>query len=366
MRKLLLFFVFTAAAFAQNPDCQISFGPWTDLQTTPSNSNAVTQCTYWVYTYQVTGFSAISLRFESATGTVSSGAGAFGAYSGTVSSGINPSTSVVCSTVTNCTATFTGQIGWYRMALNSKTGSGTLQGVLKGYKVGYPLGGAAAPGGGCVGTAATPCVVVGPVASGAVMSGDAPVKIAGTDGIGVKTVSVDSSGDVKVVGPATEGVEVSTFASVMIGGNDSIGSARSFGAPPVGTAPSGSPFLQGKLGSGATGGFVARAINCDSSAVITFTAASGSVQIVALTASQIVYVCSIVLSSDTVTNITLNYGTGSACGTGTTALSGAFNSVLALSMSFPDGSLRTAASNAFCVNSSVAATIGGVMTYAKF
>ena len=89
-------------------------------------------------------------------------------------------------------------------------------------------------------------------------------------------------------------------------------------------------------------------------------------QIVALTASQIVYVCSIVLSSDTVTNITLNYGTGSACGTGTTALSGAFNSVLALSMSFPDGSLRTAASNAFCVNSSVAATIGGVMTYAKF
>jgi len=204
MKKLLLsFVVFAGAAFAQTPNCQINFGPYTIPTTTPFSDNRVTNCAYWVMTYQVTGFTAISLQFESATGA--SVPGAFGAYSGTVTTGVNPSVSVACGTPSNCTAVFTGAVGWYRVNLISATGSGTVKGTLQGYKAGVPLGGNPPPSGtSCPGTAASPCIVAGPAASGAAVSG-APVRIGGSDGTNTQDIKTDTTGRQVVVGAAAAG-----------------------------------------------------------------------------------------------------------------------------------------------------------------
>ena len=104
---------------------------------------------------------------------------------------------------------------------------------------------------------------------------------------------------------------------------------------------------------------------CTLSAPITFSAASGSVQIVGLASSQIIRVCHLSISSSAATNFTINYGTGSACGTGTNPLSGAYNNVTTLALDF-FGTLRTPASQALCLNSSVSITAGGTVTYAQF
>ena len=204
---LLLLSFFSLASLAQVPNCQINFGPWTDTNASQPSFNGVTQCTYWVITYQVTGFSAISLAFESATG-VQSAHGSFGNFTGTVATGINPNTSTSCATPTNCTSTFTGTPGWFRVNFPTHTGSGTIQGTLQGYKTGYFLGGNVPPtGSGCPGTVGTPCVVDGPTAAG-VAPVTPPVLQAGQDGAPglIRVFLVDSLGRTIIAGALADGV----------------------------------------------------------------------------------------------------------------------------------------------------------------
>lgn len=202
MKKLLFAFVMLAgAAFAQTPDCFLQFTNQTVAGSTNYQDNRRNACTNWVLTYQTAGFTAISLQFESATGA--SSPGAFGAFSGAVVSGVNPSTSVACATVTNCTAVFSGQVGWYRLNLSSVTGSGTVSATLKGYIGFIPLGGNSISGG-CPGTAATPCVVAGPAASGAAVAGN-PVLMGASDGVNIRNVIADSNGRLQVGGSVASG-----------------------------------------------------------------------------------------------------------------------------------------------------------------
>lgn len=206
MKKLLFgLCVFAGIAFAQQPQCQINFGPWTDVTQTPALDNRTLGCAYWVMTYQVTGFSAISLTFQSASGAT--GPGSFGTFSGTLNSGSNPSTSVACSTPTNCTATFNGAVGWVRVLFGSHTGNGTIQGTLQGYKAFVGLGGNSA-GSGCPGTTGTPCIVAGGVAVGSAPITN-PVGMAGLNPSGnIQSVATDASGDVQ-----TGAVGAGTFFS---------------------------------------------------------------------------------------------------------------------------------------------------------
>jgi hypothetical protein len=195
MKRLFLVVVavclLASVAFSQVPNCVINFGPWTDVNTSPVLDNRTLACPYWVLTYQVTGFSAVSLAFQSASG--GSGPGSFSNFTGTVNSGINPSTSVACATPTNCTATFIGVVGWGRVVFGSHTGSGTIQGTLQGYKTGVPLGGNVSSAG-CPGTLGTPCVVAGDAAAGSPPT-LAPVGIAGFDGTNAQRILTDTSGN---------------------------------------------------------------------------------------------------------------------------------------------------------------------------
>lgn len=110
---------------------------------------------------------------------------------------------------------------------------------------------------------------------------------------------------------------------------------------------------------------IGQQVVCKLSAPITFSASSGSVQIVGLGSGLIIRVCHVSISASAATNFTLQSGTGANCGTGTAALSGAYNNVTTLALDF-GGTLRTPVSTAFCINSSASITAGGIATYAQF
>ena len=111
-----------------------------------------------------------------------------------------------------------------------------------------------------------------------------------------------------------------------------------------------------------------REFTCPSSAVINVSAAA-TTQLVALQSSQIIRVCSFVISGDTAaTTATFVYGTGANCGTGTTSITGAMRMVDEgnISATGMNGSLfRTIASNALCLTAATGA-VTGFVTYAQY
>ena len=330
MRRLLLIFGFLLTGLlaprvsAQTPNCQININPQTDVYTSPYFDNRVTQCTYWVLNYQVTGFSAISIEVDSATGATAPGT--FAAFSGTVTTGVNPSTSVACSTVSNCTIVLTGAVGWYRVAFTSHTGSGSIQGTLQGYKTGVSLGGNA-PGGGCP----SPCPVTGVVAVGSPPTVP-PLPVAGFDGTNLRAVSTDTAGRTVAVGPAANG-----------------------------TAIVGNPMLVAFW----DGINVRTPVYCSNRAAIS---TSASAVIVAGVAAKKTYVCQIQMSNAAAVDIQIKSGTGAACATGTTNLTGNFKQILTAVMPFESFAPLTtaAAADDLCLTLGAAVDVEGVILYAQF
>lgn len=111
----------------QTPDCLKSFQFTATGQTSTTFDNRQAGCNAWFVVYQSSGFSAISLTLQDAPGAVS--AGTFVTFGGTTVTGANPSTNIVGNT-----STFTGYYGFMRVILTSSTGTGTVTGVMFGYK----------------------------------------------------------------------------------------------------------------------------------------------------------------------------------------------------------------------------------------
>jgi hypothetical protein len=80
----------------------------------------------WTLIYKSTGFSALSLRVESAS-DANGVPGAWGAFGGTIVAGINPNTAT-----TQASTMLTGFFPWMRVSLTSVTGTGTITGELYG------------------------------------------------------------------------------------------------------------------------------------------------------------------------------------------------------------------------------------------
>ena len=117
------------------PDCIIFFHLTASGQTSPlapnaGFSNLTNGCTTWNVSYANTGFSAVTLAFQSAA-NVSGSPGSWGTFSGgTLLSGINPNT--------NATGAFTwltGYAPWVRIALTAATGSGEVDGAVYGFRI---------------------------------------------------------------------------------------------------------------------------------------------------------------------------------------------------------------------------------------
>ena len=119
----------------QQPDCVIFYHFTAAGQTSPNAPNAgfsnlTNGCTTWNVSYSNTGFTALSLVFQSAP-NVSGIAGAWSTFAGaTFLSGVNPNT--------NTTGAFTWLTGynpWVRMTLASASGSGEVDGAVYGYRI---------------------------------------------------------------------------------------------------------------------------------------------------------------------------------------------------------------------------------------
>jgi hypothetical protein len=200
------------------------------------------------------------------------------------------------------TATFsngTVAIGWVRVHLSGLTGSGTIYGVIQGWNSANS-GGGGGGGGGCT----APCVVIGNAANGAPPSG-APVLIAGSDGTDVRTLKTDSSGDLVISG---------TVSSA-----------------------------------------------CASNAPIGF-ASNLLVQFIGASAGKSITICHISLGFTTAVNLQLLYGTGSLCGTGTTAVSQPYDSISGIALDVP---FTLPSGQAFCGTLSATGTGGGLIVYTQ-
>lgn len=343
------------------PDCAILINITLSAQTTVdlpavptsggAGDNRTTGCQTYTLSYQATGTGSLTgLSFQSgqsSTTTVS-----FADWAGTVATGINPNTSSTGATSTfstGCISTVECNVpnSWLRILITRGTFVGTINGVLYGYKTGASGGGG---GGGGGGGCTSPCPVEGVTAAGSPPT-TPPVLVSGQDGTpgNIRTLKTDGNGSpIPSNASSAAGDAVSNTELFPTGAGAAALYARMFG------------FLFG-------GSTWDREYSCPNSATITFSAASGTLEIVALTSSQIIRICHVSLSSTVATNITLVYGTGSNCGTGTTSISGAYQGVTTLALDFRIGAEpRTAASNAFCITSSVSATVGGMVTYAKF
>lgn len=247
----------------------------------------------WTLMYNYSGSGSFSIEMDCAPdATVAGGtptAGAFITCANTVT-GSNPSTTPAYGYIT-----FVGYTPWLLIKLNSIS-SGNMTALAVGFTAADPEG--ASGGGGCTGTAAAPCIVAGPNATGV-----APTKNP------VQTAGVDGAGNVVPI------------------------------------------------------------VLCTLSAVVNV-ASMGENQILALSAGKTIRLCNVDLSFPTPAAFTLqvDYGTGSACATGTGHLTGIYTFNSAVLGFFDDpgalAPLVPPAANAVCLNLSAAVTVQGTISYA--
>lgn len=420
---LLLFFTFNPVkVWGQGtvitPDCvvfvnitTVAGSPATiTVPNSPWFDNRTLQCQTWTIGYQALAVSGsfTSLSVQSANDTVTPLTGAFADWSGTVNTGINPNTnqtgaistlSTGCLSMVSCTV----PNSYIRILLTRNNFVGTVNGVLYGYRSGPILSvSATVMNASCPGTVATPCVVDGVTAAG-VAPTTPPVLIGGQDGApgNIRTILTDATGQTIPSNASSADADgVSNTEATLTGAAGGILYPRVFNRVYNGTAwdrmpgntsgiPAANASLAGADGVSNTaaspstlagsqiyarqfpyifnGATNDRQFNCPNQAVITFSAASGTLQIVALSAGKIIYICHISLSSTVATNITFVYGTGTNCGTGQGAISGTYQQVTSMALDLGSiAAMRTIASNEFCVTSSVVATVGGMVSYAQF
>lgn len=130
-------------------------------------------------------------------------------------------------------------------------------------------------------------------------------------------------------------------------------------------APPANVVRVGATGSGATGGLMAGLIQCDSKAIFDATT-SGNTELVALTSGRGVYVCGYSILSAGTTNVKLVAGTGSACASGSSNLTPAFQ--LTAQVGIVDGSpfyrgLKTPTAEALCINNTATISVQAIVYY---
>jgi hypothetical protein len=279
--------------FSILPDCMSAFA----LNAVGASAAFVnTQgCVSWTLVYNSSGFSALSLVFQSAEGIPGGVPGSFGTYAGTVDTGVNPNT----STTGAVTVFSNGAVStpFVRVNLASASGAGFLQGVFYGYRTGSNGSSGGGGGMGCTGTSGTPCIVAGPDAPGNTPT-QAPVEDGTFDGTDTQRLKSDTQGRILQ------------------------------GAYPV-------------------------------NASVSLTS-SGLTQLIAASGSEVITVNHFSIGFASSVNFQLEYGTGSNCGTGTTAVTGVYQVIQGLALDVP---LAIPSGKALCANLGASVTGGGFIIY---
>lgn len=316
------------------PDCQIFFTLTSSSTASVNLDNRTNGCTVWTATYNnfASGFSALTFTVQSAAqDAAGTGPGTWGTFSGTVVTGTNP-----IATTTQAYIQLTGYNPWVRVLISGLTGSGTVSGTIYGWK-----SNPADAGGGGGGTQDVNVVQWGSVATTLgqkAMAASVPVTVA-SDQSAVKSQLQINNG----------------------AGNNNLSPASTTGQGNAGdTIPSSAPWYWN--GTTWDAGFY-----CTNRATITLSAGTDAV-IVTGTAAKKTHICHLSLASDTGASFTIQEGTGSTCGTGTTAMTGAYANATALAFDFTSLAPLSTATNAddVCVHASTSVTAGGVVIYAVY
>lgn len=197
------------------------------------------------------------------------------------------------------------------------------------------------------------------------INGVTPLMGNGTTGTGSQRVTIASDNTAFAVNAAST---LAAETTKVIGTIRNLGNAGAIYDGAIGAAPPANVVYAGAVTSGATGGLLSGIVACDSHALLNMTTAT-TTEIVALTASQSIYVCSVLVSSNGTSAVKFVRGTGTNCGTGTADMSA--NHDLTAQVGFARGSglgtiMRGTSANALCVTSSAAVNVHIDVTYAKF
>ncbi len=330
------------------PDCFQFF-----TFTVPANSlvfdNRSAGCPYFAIAYSSNGFTVESLVVQvapDAGGTP----GTWATY--TAATGINPNTAI-----TQAFSTFTGYFPWVRVQLTSKTGTGSIQGVLYGWKTNAQV--IAATGTtACPGTVAVPCVVVGPIAQGGDVSTTHPVVIQGID-------YLNNHGVVPEVDTSTGGLLHQNVPN-------SLGDAIPNNQPVFSTF--GVPLFMQVMPTVFTGGNGAgvwdRQFACTNQQNVTLTTIGLTRIITSNGIANKVRICSLSLAFASPVDVRLVEGTRvtTDCDTGATNMTGLLRSIVAWDPPWsPLSALREqVAGNDVCVSMSASVNGGGTVIYATF
>jgi len=216
-----------------------------------------------------------------------------------------------------------------------------------------------------LGSGLTSTQVQGSSASAATDVG-APVKIGGVAKTTLDTLSAGQRGDLAIT---LGGAPIVAIGGVNAPGADALSNnnivfplSTSQGAA-LATTRSGLSTA-GLVFNGSTWD---REFTCSNSAVVNVTAAA-TTQLVALSSSTNIRVCSVAITMSAAGTAQFVSGTGANCGTGTANVTGAFTLATGtpLALSAANGSLfRAGASNALCLTA-VTGNVTGVISYAQF
>lgn len=142
-----------------------------------------------------------------------------------------------------------------------------------------------------------------------------------------------------------------------------------FGVGATGSAPPANASYMAGIGGGATNGLLTGVPVCDSQAFLDMTTAT-TTELVALTASQTIHICHIRVTANGATTMTFKRGTGSNCGTGTTAIDNAIELTAqtgyVAGIGFGEVLNGGASANAVCVTNSAAVNLHVFVRYAKY
>ncbi len=325
--------------------------------------NRAPGCDGFVVSYSSNGFATVSVLLQSANLGVGGVAGAFATFAGTITAGyVNPATATTCSTGTSCEIRATGYFPYVNVQVTT-TGTGYLVGEFHGFKTNPNAG--SAGGGGCVGTVATPCVVVGPTAAGSPPT-TSPVLVAGQDGTNIQTLKTGNG--TNNLGATTTTQGVAQIMPMVADPTNAAGSVVQLssvrGVAPTGGAAANALLTGLIIYNGSTFDFP---FVCANQKLVTLADATLTALVTA-SGTTAVRVCSAhMTTSGAAETVSLIQGTGVACAGGAVTID-AFLNVTALVMDYaPTGALRTAASNGLCVQQSGVAQSADVwISYAQF
>ena len=331
-RLLFLSCLFSISCFSQSTvkitaDCSFSFN-FTTTGRIPANGfpNGSTLpgsnqagCVGWVMVMEVTGFSGISLQLESASDS-SGAAGSWSAFSGSsVTLTGCGSTNPITATTQGCLA-INGYQPWVSAHLSSITGTGTVAGTVYGCRL-------------------DSCAGLFAAAAGGVTSNVNIAQVAGTNTV--------TGGVAGLLG---------------VGGNTASGSADAGNPVKVGGSNGTNDYNLKVDSQGNNYNF----LGCVSSADVALSG-TGYIEIVAGTASQVIQVCKIFITSASagspvVNTITVATATVSTCGSPTELFVGA--GITGLDSDF-GGALRSASGASICVKEGTANSDHVTITYTK-